>query len=436
MNSAEVIIVGAGAAGLACAHHLSQAGVKVLILEARERIGGRVFTHRSDRFSQPLEFGAEFIHGRPKSLLELLERNHSDFTDVLDARFVWRNGRLKKDSEFWDRMDHFFKRLNPDRKRDRSIREFMKAHSKRFTVETRAMFASYVEGFQAADLDVMGEIALAKTEQDNEGELSGEAALFRPSSGFSEVLNFLVQEQRLKIRLGSIVRVIDWRTGQVTLKTLEQGRHKTYKAKHVVITVPVGVLKDQNSVSCIQLHPEIPKLNRALELLHMGHIQRINFEFANRFWEELSQEKIGFMHADPKYYFPTWWTQMPLRSPVLVAWQGGPKAKDLSALPLGERVQEAMKTLSHLTGRSPTYLKKHLLSYYTHNWSEDPYSLGAYSYIGLQDHKGLQRLQRGFSDTVWLSGEATASGSDQGTVHGAMNTGIRTAQQILGLKKS
>ncbi|MBC7370799.1 MAG: FAD-dependent oxidoreductase [Bdellovibrionaceae bacterium] len=432
MKTADVIIIGAGAAGLACAKVLKENGKKIVILEARKRVGGRAFSFDFPTFSQPIEFGAEFIHGAPPVLLQLFEQQRMDFNDVSDRHLYFSIGKMKQETDFWERLQKVTDRLNAQRKKDRSVREFLDAQKNKIPKELRDIFTAYVEGFQAADLEKMGEKALAKTEQDEEGNLNG-AQLFRPNDGYSVFFREFISTNQLSsnIHLQTLVRHVQWKNNSVMIHALEKGRKTSYSAKRVVITVPLGVLKDKNPTSMIEFLPSIPEIHEDLQNLHMGHVQRISFHFKTRFWEKNKKEPIGFMHAGPGNLFPAWWTQMPVRSPVLIAWQGGPKAEELGQRPVGERVDCALETLAKMTGHTKQFLKNQLIAYYTHNWSQDPYAMGAYSYTGLDIGK---KPKLNIKNTLFFAGESFAEASEQGTVHGALRTGYDAANKILKIK--
>src|SRR4051812_10624240 len=105
LNS-EVIIIGAGAAGLECAHRLQNAGIKTIIIESRDRIGGRIQTSGPNLPSEkfPVELGAEFIHGTSKLLFDLIERESIPIIDVLDNHLLRYRGRLKSKDDFFDQV--------------------------------------------------------------------------------------------------------------------------------------------------------------------------------------------------------------------------------------------------------------------------------------------------------------------------------------------
>src|SRR2546423_12437668 len=101
----DVLIIGAGAAGLAAARELGAAGLRVVVLEARERLGGRIHTLRADDGGPHVELGAEFVHGKPPETFEIVERARLTLSEVSDRHWYLREGRLKKSDEFWAELE-------------------------------------------------------------------------------------------------------------------------------------------------------------------------------------------------------------------------------------------------------------------------------------------------------------------------------------------
>jgi monoamine oxidase len=133
-----------------------------------------------------------------------------------------------------------------------------------------------------------------------------------------------------------------------------------------------------------------------------------------------------------KHYFPTWWTMCPLRTPLLTAWQGGPKAQELADWPLEKRVEEALKTLAHLSRKSVKWLRQELKGVHTHNWSSDPNSFGAYSYVRKDGVRPAKFLNQPVENTLYFAGEGFCSTEPaRGTVHGALESGFKAADKIL-----
>ncbi|WP_413295364.1 flavin monoamine oxidase family protein [Bdellovibrio sp. HCB185ZH] len=421
-----MIIIGAGAAGLTCAKHLINAGINCTLLEARNRIGGRAFTVANS--FPAIELGAEFIHGAYAPMMDLLNERKISFTDLCDNHLFYEGGKLHETRDFWEKIERVSSRLKGDRKEDRSLTDFLKTHRKSLPKHDIGIFKSFIEGFDAADPDLVGERGLAAAEKTEEPELNGQSQ-FRPSLGHSHFIEELFKSSGLRktdVLLRHEVSEIAWSEKRVRVHC--KNKRKAWEADFVVVTLPIGVLRSKDFFS-----PDIPQLSEALKSVHMGHALRTSFEFSHRFWENLSRRPVSFLHTNPEFYYPTWWTQAPHRSNILIAWQGGPKAYEISFWTKEERMHQAFKTLSLLTGRSLAFLKKHCLAFHEHNWSQDPYSLGAYSYVGIQKNGEYKNLRKVFHKRIVLAGEGTSVGSMIGTIQGAMTSGERAARQILKL---
>src|SRR5438034_279563 len=101
----DVLIVGAGAAGLAAARDLSQAGLHLAVIEARPRIGGRIFTRHDPHVPVPLELGAEFIHGEAPETLSIACAAGVAVVELSPARDIATSGRFIRTKEFWTGVD-------------------------------------------------------------------------------------------------------------------------------------------------------------------------------------------------------------------------------------------------------------------------------------------------------------------------------------------
>lgn len=152
---ADAIILGGGAAGLKCAADLARAKISFVLLEARSRLGGRIFTTPSLDRHRNLDLGAEFIHGRPCEILELLERSGKSFYDVADQHLCASKKGLKPFPDFFGRIEKVMAQLKLQG-RDRSVEEFLRAR-RTLPAELRSMFVTFVEGFHAADIRLIGE---------------------------------------------------------------------------------------------------------------------------------------------------------------------------------------------------------------------------------------------------------------------------------------
>jgi monoamine oxidase len=429
----DCLIVGAGISGLACARALIDAGKSVLLLEARDRIGGRIFTHRDSTRGTPVELGAEFIHGAPRSILDRLETSGLTFYDLTD-RHVQRKGKELVPLDFFERIGEVMDSLDPERKIDRTMDEVLK--SKRLDANIESLLRTYIEGYHAADVAKIGERALATAERGS-GDLNGVEA-FRIAEGYDRfAASFLhgIASRESLVRFNTIVKKIAWRKGRATVESVRAAggfEKKTRHARTVVVSAPLGVLKAPTKAkAAIEFSPRPRELDSIFESIHMGHAMRLNLHFRSRFWENGRREPIGYLHAGTEWDFPVWWSQLPLRTPILTAWQGGPRAERFSRLSETERIQTALETLAHLLAKPIDELQDELISWTSHDWSRDPFSLGAYSYVGVDGDKKCQRLAEPFDGTLFFTGEATHTSAERGTVDGALETGVRSARQVL-----
>jgi monoamine oxidase len=207
-----------------------------------------------------------------------------------------------------------------------------------------------------------------------------------------------------------------------------------FVADCAVITLPLGVLQ-QRAVTFV---PEPVGILRAAALARVGNVRRIELIFSKRFWSQsdnptdgVSFEEMSFLYSVHEI-LPTWWTQYPARNGCLTAWAGGPRARALEKMnpaQLAETACDALSRIFHLPHRE---IHSRLLECHSHNWQNDPLSLGAYSYlpVGALDAPG--RMSEPVSNTLYFAGEHTDTTGHWGTVHAALRSGLRAAEQILG----
>jgi monoamine oxidase len=179
----------------------------------------------------------------------------------------------------------------------------------------------------------------------------------------------------------------------------------------------------------------------------VGHVVKVTLRFRERFWDDLTLptndgkraelKDFAFMHA-PDELPPTWWTQLPARTPVLTGWAGGTRAERLLSAGNDALRDRSLEALSHIFAVPPNFLEDSLVEFYTHNWSTDPFSLGAYSYIPIGGLDAQAELAAPLEDTIYFAGEAVNTLGHHGTVHGALASGLRAAREIecsLGTKQ-
>jgi monoamine oxidase len=437
----DVIVVGAGAAGLAAASKLAAGGLDVLVLEARERIGGRILTERLSGLEAPIELGAEFIHGEAKPIRQIATEHHLAMLDIAGQHLIGGSRRLSTMTGFWQRLGRVLHRFDANRRIDRSVADALRANRHRISALDRALAIQFIEGFEAADTTEMSERAIA--EAGAPGDDVRESRLGRLEAGYQSLIESLATGLEARIRLDAVVSGVHWRSGHVDVecRNLAGTDPPRLSARALVVTVPVGVLAAPASATgAIVFDPPVSSMERAIERTAMGAVVRLVVRFDRAFWLDRgfaerrgqpSLDQVSFLHARGRVPFPVWWTSYPVFAPLLVAWVGGPTAQQLSRLPIGEREARAISSLAAILRMSPTAVRARIAGVFHHDWVNDPFARGAYSYSRVGGYRSPQELARPVHDTLWFAGEAADRQSTAGTVHGAIASGWRAADQIL-----
>jgi phytoene dehydrogenase-like protein len=185
--TADVIVIGAGIAGLAATQRLAAAGLKVIVLEARERLGGRIFTQHHDGY--PVELGAEFVHGRPPEILDAVQRAGLTLAELTGEFRSRIRGEWDESDDVWDEVNEIFDQLTVNDP-DQSFQQYIE--STKYPAEVKQQAARFVEGFHAADPERVGIHWLAKATKAEES-VGGERS-FRIPEGYSKLVEALVHE--------------------------------------------------------------------------------------------------------------------------------------------------------------------------------------------------------------------------------------------------
>jgi monoamine oxidase len=189
MSTRSVIVIGAGAAGLAAAHDLSRAGCEVVVIEARSRIGGRVFTLTQAAASVPVELGAEFVHGKSPALWEMARAANLKLSEVNERQWYFDSGKISSSNDFWKRLERLMDRMKSSAS-DQTLREFLNGlPNDDDTLHAKAMVSRYVEGFHAADVDRIGVHGLIAANEAAEA-IDGDTA-FRFERGYDSLMQAL-----------------------------------------------------------------------------------------------------------------------------------------------------------------------------------------------------------------------------------------------------
>jgi monoamine oxidase len=417
----DVLILGAGVAGLSAAHALAHAGKRVALLEARDRVGGRIHSMHVDGCDLPVELGAEFIHGKPEELWQLISEAGVESFELGGDALCSSGDFLEscnRDDDGFSILDH----LPEDR--DWTFAEWMS--QQHFSPDESQSVNFYVEGFNAADAKIIGTASLAM--QQRAEESIGGDRLFRVREGYSAIAEYLLHEIQKaggEVFLSTVVNCIQWNTGHVCV----QARHATEKlvkfnAPQCVITLPLGVLQ----AGSVKFDPPPEKQTVAMTQLAMGSAKKVVLIFRRRFWEEhYSNASFLFPENDLP---PLWWTLSPDATPMLTGWIGGPRTRAFPEQP-EEIYRQCVVNLARLFTLPIEQIENDLLSWHMHDWEHDPFSRGAYSYVPKDGLPAVHTLAEPVNHTLFFAGEHTDLTGHWGTVHAAIRSGLRAAKQVL-----
>lgn len=466
MSDYDVIVIGAGAAGLAAASTLAQKGHRIALVEARDRLGGRVYTIRPPGAALPIELGADFVHGRPDETFALAAESGVRLYEQMGR--AWdadeRDDVLQPDEGDADNggedegdVGAIFAAINNWQGEDCSLQTLLTTRfaGKRWAA-AREYISRYVEGFDAAEVDRVSVAWLRQTELASDAVDGGRQ--FRVLDGYDRLLSWLsdnLPSSRADIRLMSVARELRWQRGQVEvrLETPAGASLGSLTARVALITVPLAVLKrsltEPETPGAMRFSPEPPGKREAISRLEMGHALKVVLRFRLAFWEKLNpyttqqlgalwsgqfvhfrlMPRLSFLFADDPVV-PTWWTAHPIVAPLLTGWVAGPRAARLASKSADEIADEAVAALARILGIERDVLDKLLLGRYVHNWSSDPYSGGGYSYVAVGGLDAPGELATPVAETLFFAGEATNQDGHTGTVHGALQTGYQAAAEI------
>ncbi|MGA7616192.1 MAG: NAD(P)/FAD-dependent oxidoreductase [Thermoanaerobaculia bacterium] len=414
-READVVVVGGGAAGLRAASLLGGRGLDVVVIEARERLGGRILTVADPDWPVPIELGAEWIHGEASETMSVFDE--SEAVDVPDEHLLSReDGSLDTLSNFWERLARI-RDFVPDQ-REATVAEALGEFAEREPNAAR-LARSFVEGFEAADPAKMSGRALSFGDD-------GAMRQRRPAPGYDTLVQRLerrIASQGEEIHVGAAVERIEWSRGRVLVRYRQGGEAREIHGRTVVITVPLPILRT------LEIDPPIESIDLAFASLHMGEVVKMLLRFRTPFWENRFGRQMAFLH-DPGARFHTWWTTAPLRAAVLVAWCGGPKAASLAAMSETSRLGIALDELATLLGVERSELDERFVDWRHHDWSADPWSRGAYSYPGIGGEAARHALTAPVEETIFFAGEALSE-KNYGTVEGALETGRRAAEAVV-----
>jgi hypothetical protein len=387
----------------------------------------------------PIELGAEFVHGLPPASWNLIREARLDSYELDGTHLCYENSRLQHCREehsstfqVLESMSDWLQSQPPHT--DMTFAEYLRLNPLEPSVAARA--AAYVEGFNAADRNIVGIAGLAQQQQ-AEDSIQGDR-IFHIEHGYEAMPRFLCREfmaQGGKLLLNHPVSAIRWQRRQVIATgTAGDGQAFEIGADRLICTLPLAVLQS----GAVEFRPGVPDIIEPASRMKMGCAQRVSLLFRSRFWTRGAQlqanpaiadelEKLSFLFARDTVW-PTWWTTAPRDLPLMTAWSAGPRAV---ALPADRLKQLAIADACRIFSLTELELRERLVSAHCHDWQADPYSRGAYSYVPAGSLADSILMSHPQTDTLFFAGEHTDIEGHWGTVHAALNSGLRAAGQIL-----
>lgn len=419
----KILVIGAGIAGLSAAYHLEGAGIEATVLEARDRVGGRVWTDR-DFADIPIEFGAELIHGRRPEVntwrwverlgLSVWRWNKLDDSMIRTEAGDWLTmGEAREASAELDATRSWELGDVPEPRDDEDLGGYLRRIG--FSQEQLRYVQRSFANAEGERMDCLNAAAHAHLFKDSDGD--DDYSDYRILDGYDSYYERLAEG--LDIRLNCVIHAIEWTDG-VTASARNGLR---FEADAAVITLPLGVLQAGSP----RFDPSLPPRKReALAGLKMGPVMKLVYLFD----EPLLDPSIGAIYA--KGNPPMWWSPSLGRAGGATVWTGfvtGDYAREMLALGEDAALRQGLATLREEIGQpNLRYVKARWV-----NWPADPFALGGYSVCRPGHYDARDKLAQATPPLYW-AGEATAPHHLTAMVHGAYFTGQRAAREIAELR--
>ena len=413
----DVVIIGAGMAGVTAARDCTRAGLDVVVVEAQERIGGRMFTAR-DFCDYPVEQGAEFVHtSEADTWPEIHDAGFETLRCDPASGFVLSVGGVQSPELFNDpslaRLGHLLQDIVDYDGPDRTVADFLA--ERKLEGPARTLADQMLTLHPLGDQD---QLSLVGLRDDRVVDLE-RGCDWRLVDGYDSLPRHLAAG--LDVRLGFVVSEVLWGADRVTVRAAT-GEEITARAG--VCTLPVGVLKAHT----VRFDPDLPASKwRALDGLEMGAVLKILYRFRGRFWPH----DLTMLSCDGPIRL--YWTSLYGRgddvTPVLTAYVGGYRARALSAMTEDEAAGAGLADLDRLY---PEVRPSRLVDGWRRvDWCTNPNTRGGYSFVRYGGAGSRAALAAPETGALFWAGDATSTTTIAAVVHAAYASGRRAASEVL-----
>ncbi len=418
----DVIIIGAGISGLIAASTLIQKGANVIILEAKNYIGGRIRTDRS--LGSPFEYGAGWIHGpsHDNPIRNLANRSNSSlFITEDDSCELFNLSGNEIDEKVWDKIEKVWEEITYneiDRNTKGSILDAIYEYDSNIWNDPniRWVFSAYEEFDYGGPIHEIS----AGLIQDM-SSFPTDDVIFK--DGYDKIINLLAKN--LKIKTNSIVKSVNYMSkNNIIVST----KSKNYECDYVICSVPLGVLKSNS----IEFNPALPNYKQdSIEKVGFGTVSKLALKFTDQFWN--SDVQYYYTVAKETGRWPIWMNYRTFsKKKILMGLCFGDYAKKADLLTTEELTEDGLKVLTNIweddVGKVQNVLRT--------SWLSDPFTRGAYSFPRVDNSKeDFENLAESIDNKLFFCGEHTYL-KYLATTHGAFLTGIRAANEVIKATKN
>ncbi|MCG2784630.1 MAG: FAD-dependent oxidoreductase [Anaerolineae bacterium] len=421
-RQANVLVLGAGMAGLSAARELNRGGYSVIVLEARERIGGRTWTDAS--LGLPLDMGASWIHGTDGNPLTRLadeagaKRVRTDYDNITRYVSDGRELSAREDAEIdeiFETIEELIAEWQEDFDDDVSLQAAIQAYLEEENLPAETLRQVWYAVNTAIEHEYAADAAdLSLYWFDNADDYGGGDVIF--PGGYGQLVSHLANG--LDIRLGHIVRSVEAGSSGVRVQT-DQGQ---FEAGKVLVALPLGVLSGGD----ISFNPPLPaEKRRAMARMGFGVLNKLYLQFDEVFWDA-DAHLLGYV-SENKGEWCEWLNLAPLVGvPVLLGFNAGRFGLEIESWPDEQVVASALSVLRRIYGPDVSEPRGWLVT----RWGSDPFARGSYSSLmpGAEPDD-YDTLAAPVGDVLFFAGEHTHK-KHPATVHGAYLSGLRAVEEM------